>query len=137
MEHPYSILAPDLSGRIYISESDIALIERCVMSESGNQSCRAQEAVATVILNRWQDPDFPDTITGVINAEGQFSTADNGAPTMQVKLAVRNAIIYYNTYCQDMPKEILYFRSGHYHDFGIPYINIDDLYFSGSENMVL
>ena len=138
LEHPYSILAPDLSGRIYISESDIALMERCVMSEAGNQSVETMEAVATVILNRWQCPDkFADTISGVINADGQFSTADNGDPTMLVKLAVRNAIIYYNTYCQDLPSQVYYFRSGHYHDFGVPYCSMDDLYFSGAADMVL
>ena len=124
--------------RIYITDDEIALMERCVMSEAGNQSIECQEAVATVILNRWQHPDkYPDTIEGVIMDPGQFSTHDNGKPTVSVRVAVHNAIVYYNTAVQDLPSQIYYFRSGRYHDFGTPYECIDDLYFSGSENMLL
>ena len=124
--------------RIYITDEEIALMERCVMSEAGNQSIECQEAVATVILNRWQHPDkYPDTIEGVIMDPGQFSIHDNGKPTVSVRVAVHNAIVYYNTAVQDLPSQIYYFRSGRYHDFGIPYECIDDLYFSGSENMLL
>lgn len=124
--------------RIYITDDEIALMERCVMSEAGGQSIECQEAVATVILNRWQHPDkYPDTIEGVIMDPGQFSTHDNGKPTVSVRVAVHNAIVYYNTAVQDLPSQIYYFRSGRYHDFGTPYECIDDLYFSGSENMLL
>lgn len=124
--------------RIYITDDEIALMERCVMSEAGNQSIECQEAVATVILNRWQHPDkYPDTIEGVIMDPGQFSTHDNGKPTVSVRVAVHNAIVYYNTAVQDLPSQIYYFRSGRYHEFGTPYECIDDLYFSGAENMLL
>ena len=124
--------------RIYITDEEIALMERCVMSEAGGQSIECQEAVATVILNRWQHPDkYPDTIEGVIMDPGQFSIHDNGKPTVSVRVAVHNAIVYYNTAVQDLPSQVYYFRSGRYHDFGTPYESIDDLYFSGAENMVL
>ena len=47
--------------RVYITDEEIALMERCVMSEAGGCTCECQEAVATVILNRWQHPDkYPD-----------------------------------------------------------------------------
>ena len=121
----------------YIDTEDIKLMERCVMSEAGNQSVKAQEAVATVILNRYMNPEkYPDTIEGVITDPGQFSTADNGEPTVSVRLAVYNAIVYYNTCYQDLPKSAYYFRSDHYHNFGIPYCNYGDLYFSLAEEAV-
>lgn len=121
----------------FIDSEDIALMERCVMSEAGNQPVKAQEAVATVILNRYMNPEkYPDTIEGVITDPGQFSTADNGEPTVSVRLAVYNAIVYYNTCYQDLPKSAYYFRSGHYHDFGIPYCNYGDMYFSLAEDAV-
>jgi len=124
--------------RIYITDEEIELMERCVMSEAGDQSIECQEAVATVILNRWQHPDkYPDTIEGVIMDPGQFSIYDNGKPTVSVRVAVHNAIVYYNTAVQDLPSQVYYFRSGRYHDFGTPYESIDDLYFSGAENMLL
>lgn len=128
-----SILDND-GDRRFITPEEIQLLNRCVMSEAGDQSCECQEAVATVILNRWLNHEkFPDTITGVITAEDQFSTHDNGEPTVSVMLAVYNAIYYYNTVCQDLPKQVYYFRGFHYHNFGIPYCSIDDLYFSLAE----
>ena len=125
-----SILSND-GDRIFITPEEIQLLNRCVMSEAGDQSCECQEAVATVILNRWMNPEkFPDNITDVITADNQFSTHDNGDPTVSVQVAVYNAIYYYNTACQDLPKQVYYFRGVHYHNFGIPYKSIDDLYFS-------
>lgn len=124
--------------RVYITDEEIELMERCVMSEAGGCSCECQEAVATVILNRWQHPDkYPDTISGVINEEGQFSTHDNGKPTVSVRVAVHNAIVYYNTAVQDLPSQIYYFRQDKYHNFGVPYCSIDNLYFSGADDMLL
>ena len=136
-EFRHSILTID-GDRAYITDDEIALLERVVMSEAGNQSVECQEAVATVILNRWQCKDkFADTIEGVVFAPNQFSTHDNGEPTVSVRVAVYNAIVYYNTACMNIPYQIYYFRSGHYHNFGTPYQCIDDLYFSGPADMVL
>lgn len=136
-EYNHSILTR-YGDRIYITDEEIALMERCVMSEAGGCSCECQEAVATVILNRWQNPEkYPDSISEVILQEGQFSTHDNGKPTLSVRLAVHNAIVYYNTALMDLPYQIYYFRQDHYHNFGVPYESIDNLYFSGPDDMVL
>ena len=122
---------------ILIPTEDILLMERCVMSEAGNQTEQAQEAVATAILNRWMCPDkYPDTISGVI-LSGQFSVHDNGDPTVSVRLAVHDAIHYYNTCAQDLPPQVYYFRSFKYHDFGIPYTKYDDMYFSLASDAVI
>lgn len=125
----------DMDGNFTsITPEEINLLNRVVMSEAGSQSIETQEAVATVILNRWLHPDkFPDTITGVITAEGQFSTADNGKPTVSVRTAVYNAIFYYNTEDQIIPSQVYYFRDSKYHTFGIPYCSMDNLYFSLDE----
>lgn len=132
-----SILTAE-GDRAFITPEEVALLERVVMSEAGNQSVECQEAVATVILNRWQCPDkFGDTISEVVYAPKQFSTANNGEPTVSVQVAVRNAITYYNTYTMCIPKQVYYFRSGHYHSFGLPYESIDDLYFSTPDDVVL
>ena len=48
------LLSPDKN--IYISDEDKELIARCVMSEAGGESEDCQEAVATVILNRYMSP---------------------------------------------------------------------------------
>lgn len=54
------------------------LLMRCVQSEAGNQPVEGRQAVAEVIMNRVADPRFPDTITGVIMAPGQFTVVTTG-----------------------------------------------------------
>ena len=118
-----------------ITDEERALLERCVMSEAGGESYDVQEAVATVILNRVFAPDkFNATITGVITAEGQFSTHDNGEPTKSVKLAVHNALQYYGGAYQCIPSQIYYFRQGHYHEWALDYAHIGNLYFSAPKS---
>ena len=136
MDHPNSILTAE-GDRVFISDKEIELIERIVMSEARGESNEAQEAVATVILNRWQDGSFGETIADVCFASGQFAAPWDDEISMSVNLAVKNAIVYYNTYCQDLPSQILYFRSDHYHTFGTPYISMGNLYFSARDGVLL
>lgn len=124
-------------GTEVISRSEIALMERVVMSEAGSESIECQEAIATTILNRWQSPRFQNSIREVVTAEGQYSMADNGEPTVSVRVAVHNAIIYQNTEEMCLPANCYYFRAGHYHNFGIPYMSIDHTYFSLAEDAAL
>ena len=137
MDHPNSILTRDFD-REFISDQEIELMERVVMSEARGECYQAQEGVATVILNRWQYPgEFGDTIEEVLSAERAFAKPYTGEVSMSVHLAVKNAIIYYNTYCQDLPSQVVYFRDSYYHDFGIPFKNYGNLYFSASDNMII
>lgn len=136
MDHPNSILTAE-GDRAFISDKDIELMERIVAAEARGESCEAQEGVATVILNRWQDGSFGETLTDVMNASGQFAAPYQGEISISVHLAVKNAIVYYNTYCQDLPTQILYFRSDHYHTFGTPYISMGNLYFSARDGVLL
>ena len=136
MDHPNSILTAE-GDRVFVSDKEIELMERIVAAEARGESCEAQEAVATVILNRWQEGSFGETLECVMTASGQFAKPYQGDISMSVHLAVKNALIYYNTYCMGIPSEVLYFRSEHYHNFGVPYISIDNLYFSCREGVII
>lgn len=136
MEHPNSILTLD-NTRAFISDAEIDLLEKVVAAEARRESVDTQEAVATVILNRWQEGSFGETLTDVIYAEDQFADPYEGEISITTHLAVKNAIIYYNTYCMCIPHQVLYFRAHHYHTFGKPYCSIDNTYFSTRENVVL
>ena len=114
-----------------ISESDMELIYRVVMSEAGGDGVLSQKGVTTVILNRLYSPDYPNTIPEVI--EGQFSTADNGPVTDEVKKSVVSAILDYGTRRQILPYQCYYFRAWDYHSFGIPYCQLGNNYFSLAE----
>ncbi len=116
----------------YLTDEDYELIARCVMSEAGGDTIESQEAVTTVILNRYFSPNFPAQIKDII-VPGQFSTADNGPITNEVYLSVARAVNFYGSGSCILPYNCYYFRAEHYHDFGIPYRQIGNNYFSLSE----
>ena len=137
VEYPDHITTAD--GReIAISADDIHLMEYCVMTEAGGESAACQEAVATVILNRLACPDkYGNTVYGVIFAENQFACYPEKHPTVSVRVAVLDAIRYYETDTMCLPYQCYYFRANHYHNFGIPYVSIDHTYFSLASEAVV
>ena len=58
------------------------IIELCLATalffEARNQPIDGQMAVAEVILNRVEDPQWPNTICGVVNQTAQFSFTHDG-----------------------------------------------------------
>lgn len=105
------------------SDYDISLLERVVMSEASIESYQCKIAVCETILNRSEL--YGSSIEEIVTAPYQYSMADNGQPTEEVKQAVQQAINQ-RTYDTNM----IYFREDYYFSFGTPYMNIDSMYFS-------
>ena len=67
---------------VSISEEEKDLFARLVEAEAKGESYEGKVAVATVVLNRVDSPEFPNSITGVINeVVGKayaFSPVQNG-----------------------------------------------------------
>jgi len=61
-----------------LSASDKDLMARLVRAEAQGEPYAGKVAVATVILNRVASPDFPNTVSAVINQSGQFEPVSNG-----------------------------------------------------------
>ncbi|MEG2000471.1 MAG: cell wall hydrolase [Evtepia sp.] len=74
---------PLVSGDVYYNSNDLYWLSRIINAESGNQPLEGKIAVATVILNRVANPQFPNTIEGVVcqrkNGVCQFSPVRNGS----------------------------------------------------------
>lgn len=71
-----------LSGKEFYDQDDYMLLARLIRAESGNQPLEGKIAVGNVIMNRVNNPSFPNTISGVIydrSSGVQFTTAYNGA----------------------------------------------------------
>ncbi|NIK77012.1 spore germination cell wall hydrolase CwlJ-like protein [Paenibacillus castaneae] len=60
------------------TQSDLMLLAKITMVESGNETYEGQLGLANVILNRVKDASFPDTIHDVIYSGKQFPPAHNG-----------------------------------------------------------
>ena len=78
--------------------------------EARGECDEGQQAVAEVVLNRMASPMFPDTLRGVIFAEGQFRSAkflDDAEPYQAQYEAIENAL--YGPYV--LPEDVFYFAT--------------------------
>ncbi|WP_077310044.1 cell wall hydrolase [Terribacillus halophilus] len=77
---------------------DINLLQKLVQAETSGEDYPGKVAVATVVLNRIESEEFPDTIHDVIMQEGQFQPVMTGViwksePTEETEQAVADALI--------------------------------------------
>ena len=118
---------------IEVTEEEIDLMARVVMSEASTLSSDAKQAIATTIVNRVRDKesDFrnQDTVTAVVYHANAYSTADNGTPNEDCYEAVYNALIY-----EAFPADMFMFREDYFHEQGTPYMKIGTTYFSRITN---
>jgi N-acetylmuramoyl-L-alanine amidase len=78
------------------SENDIRLMSNAVYGESRGEPYIGQVAVAAVIINRVQNPSFPNTVAGVIFEPRAFTAVADGqiylTPNKQARKAVMDAL---------------------------------------------
>jgi N-acetylmuramoyl-L-alanine amidase len=78
------------------SENDIRLLSNAVYGEARGEPYVGQVAVAAVILNRLEDKNFPDTVSGIIFQPGAFTAVADGqiylTPNKTARKAVMDAI---------------------------------------------
>lgn len=101
---------------------DEELIAMVVHAEAGNQSMLGKTAVAAVVLNRCDYWNL--TVETVVYADNQFAIADSYTKEdmRAVEIAINNRDLF--------PQNLLYFRAGHFHKFGVEWEQIGDHYFS-------
>lgn len=78
------------------SEQDLQLMANAVYGEARGEPYEGQVAVAAVILNRVEDPQFPNTVSGVIFQPLAFTAVADGqiwlTPNARAKEAVLDAL---------------------------------------------
>lgn len=112
-------------NRVVISEYEYTLICRVVMSEASTEPYECKVAVAETIINRLLSERFSNTIEEIIFINNSYSTQNNGEPNQDCINAVTQAINQI-TFSESM----VYFRTSHYHNFGVPNFCIGNTYFS-------
>lgn len=79
-----------------VTAEEKELLAKLVHAEARGESYEGKVAVATVVLNRVDSSQFPDTITEVIYAKNQFSPVSDGSinlePSEEAIEAVNEAI---------------------------------------------
>ena len=123
------MVAPNVKpiGVANVSDEEAALIAQITFGEAGNQSELGQRLVIDSLLNRRDDIHFPNTIKGVIFAEGQFGTAtciDSYPIKEDILQLVEEECFHRTNY------EAVYFNSGGYNTWGKPLFKEGDHYFA-------
>jgi len=97
---------PDLE----LTEEEKVMFAKLLWLECRGEPYEGQQAVAEVILNRLVAPNFPDTLKGVIYAEGQFpSIVDmDEAQTTQTQFEAIEAALY-GPYV--VPEEVVFYAT--------------------------
>ncbi len=117
-----------LAEELYCDSLEMLAV--CVQVEAGNQPLAGRRMVADVILNRVDDPDWPDTIAGVITQQGQFSSYRDGGmdrATEPDRLTIRAVQMELE---QRGYPGLFYFQTGSYSRYGTPWKKVGDHYFS-------
>lgn len=73
------------------SSNDIYLLAKCVHAEARGEPYVGQVAVAAVILNRVKNPNFPNTISGVIYQPWAFTAVNDGQINLEPNQSAYNA----------------------------------------------
>jgi hypothetical protein len=128
---------PDL-GLYGVTEEQIAeedywgeleLLAACVEAEAGNQGLEGKRLVTDVILNRVDSPDFPDTIEGVITQPYHFTSYWNGS-IFEVSISDETFEAVTMELEQRSYPSLLFFTAGAYSNYGTPWQQVGDHYFS-------
>lgn len=108
----------------------LELLAICVEAEAGNQPLEGRRMVVDVILNRVDDPDFPDTIEGVITQPYHFSSYwDGGMDKVSEPSETTYTAIEMELEKRGWPG-LFYFTAGNYSEYGTPWKQVGDHYFS-------
>ena len=128
-EYRLLIIEPDnLEEETYYDSLEMLAV--CVEAEAGNQPLIGRRMVADVILNRVDDPDWPDTIEGVITQRYQFSSYwDGGMDRVYEPDELTIKAVKMELKQRSWPG-LYYFRTGRYSSYGTPWKKVGAHYFS-------
>lgn len=114
-------------GYSHLTNEEITMIAQITFGEAGNQSELGKRLVIDSLLNRRDDKHFPNTISGVIFAEGQFNTAKciESYPVKEdiLRLIKEECINRTN-------RNVVYFNRGGYNSWGKPLFQEGEHYFA-------
>lgn len=84
------------AGTSASNSNDMNLLARLIYAESRGEPYTGQVAVGAVVLNRVKNPNFPNSVAGVIYQSGAFSVVSDGqinlSPNDTAKKAAQDAI---------------------------------------------
>ena len=75
------------------SSSDVYLLARTIYAEGRGEPYTGQVAIGAVVLNRVQNPEFPNTISGVVYQKHAFTAVSDGQINLTPNATARKAAL--------------------------------------------
>lgn len=119
----------DIEYQPILSKDEIELLALVTMAEAEAEPEEGQRLVIDTILNRVDSLYFPDTVYDVVYQKNQFTSMWNGRTNRchirddLVKLVEEELLSRTNS-------EVIFFRTGHYSEYGDPMFLVGHHYFS-------
>lgn len=118
-----------VEAKFSVSDDEIALIALLTMAEAGCECEEGQRLVIDTVLNRVDDPHFPDNIYDVVYQRNQYAGIqspyiDRCWVKDELVQLVREEIENRTNY------DVIFFRTRRYSDYGVPMFQIEHHYFS-------
>lgn len=82
------------ANAVELSEDERILIQQVAIAEANNQGVGGMAFVMQTILNRIENPDFPNTLYDVIYQKGQFDVADKNLEDIKTTNNSQTALEY-------------------------------------------
>lgn len=113
---------------------DFVFISSVVEAESDrSESLEGRVLIALTIINRVEDSRFPDTINGVLNQSGQFSTVRRGRSIVERTDYSDEAVIQAVEWNEEGTEPNVLFFNCRGYNIGEPYGRVDGNYFMTME----
>ena len=109
-----------------ITSTEREMLARLVYREANIESLECQMAIVSVVINRWQDGRWGDTIADVIYAPNQFTPSNLLYQTTPSELNYTAVDLVLQNGCT-LPPYCMYFRADHHFNWQgyKPYTQID------------
>ena len=113
-----------------ITSKEREMLARLVYREANVESLECQKAVVSVVINRWQNGYWGNTLDDVVYSENQFSPAHLIPQTTPTEINYEAVDYVLKNGCT-IPNYVLYFRADYHFKWSgyVPYQQIDNTYF--------
>lgn len=128
-EEPVPELEPVIIPEFTLTEEEIDLIALVTFAEAEGEPEYGKRLVIDTILNRVESKHFPDTVSGVIYQQNQFSSMWNGRVnrsyvTDEIRQLVKEEMV------SRVNKDVIFFTAGKYGAYGKRMFSVGNHYFA-------
>lgn len=115
-----------------LTDEEVELIALLTMTEAEGEPEEGQRLVIDTVLNRVDSPYFPDTVYEVVYQKNQYSGIQ-GERVERCWVKEELCELVRDEAKERTNDEVVFFRTEHYHSFGVPMFQVGHHYFSKYE----